>query len=307
MTNSQIIYNAAKAHGMTDEQLQQLTAAFNGDLPFHTIPEWSRRGYHVKSGEKPFFICDLWKHTNKPGKAAEEAAEATGENAPETDPHFYKKLAYIYAFNQVEKNAPAPDLDTIKQRFAELPGVVLTVKGEKTGAPVVWLTGETDAHVDAIKQSGGIWSNKKQAYYIKPSPAGEAPAPAPAEDKPAPAPALADQPQPKARSAWHKKSFFTIRRDSAAKAPTAQEVTGYTDGVFNYYAIGDESKTWYAIHPIFGLSVATGSTKAIAQKIAAGYADQIHKIEAAPDATMQKYAAMIQAAENGDNYAIPQF
>ena len=171
MTNTQIITNALTARGMTDDQLSQLLDAYHGDLPYHTIPEWARRGYHVKAGETPLFACDLWKHTSKPSRAAIEAAQEAGKDAPEQSPHFYKKLSYIYSFAQVEKAAPAPDLATIKGRLQGLPGLTLTVKGAQTSAPVVWLTGDTDAHTDAIKSVGGIWSNKKSAWYIKPAPA----------------------------------------------------------------------------------------------------------------------------------------
>ena len=45
MTNTEIITNALKARGMTDDQLSQLLTAYNGDLPFHTIPEWARRSF----------------------------------------------------------------------------------------------------------------------------------------------------------------------------------------------------------------------------------------------------------------------
>ena len=177
MTNTEIIANTLKARGMTDDQLQQLLTAYNEDLPFHTIPEWSRRGYHVKAEEKPLFDCYLWKHTSKPSRAAIEAAQEAGEDVPENPPHFYKKLSNIYSFAQVEKNAPAPDLATIKARFGSLPGLVLKVKGEKTGAPNVWFTGDVEKYADEIKAAGGIWSKKKSAYWVKPSAA-------PAEDKP---------------------------------------------------------------------------------------------------------------------------
>ena len=76
----------------------------------------------------------------------------------------------------MEKNAPAPDLATIKARFGSLPGLVLKVKGEKTGAPNVWFTGDVEKYADEIKAAGGIWSKKKSAYWVKPSAA-------PAEDK----------------------------------------------------------------------------------------------------------------------------
>ena len=266
MTNTEIIANTLKARGMTDDQLQQLLTAYNGDLPFHTIPEWSRRGYHVKAEEKPLFDCYLWKHTSKPSRAAIEAAQEAGEDVPENSPHFYKKLSYIYSFAQVEKNAAAPDLATIKARFGNLPGLVLKVKGEKTGAPNVWFTGDVEKYADEIKAAGGIWSKKKSAYWIKPgtAPAEDKPAapvpsimedapaaPAPMQARPAftlppvrlalPAPArLLALPAPKTDpepapapvpGPWKKCSFYTIRRDKEDDKQKPHKVDGYTDGI----------------------------------------------------------------------------
>lgn len=188
MTNTTIIINALKARGMTDDQLSQLLTAYHGDLPFHTAPEWSRRGYHIKADAAPLFDCYLWKHTSKPSRAAVEAAQEVGEDVPENSPHFYKKLSNIYSFAQVEKNAPAPDLATIKARLDSLPGLTYIVKGEKTGAPNVWITAGADDHAETIKALGGIWSKKKAAYWIKPA----APVPSIMEDAPAvPAPTQA--------------------------------------------------------------------------------------------------------------------
>jgi len=141
----------------------------------------------AKQGKTPLFfvedgrpigiiaVADTVKATSR---AAIEAAQEAGEDVPENSPHFYKKLSNIYSFAQVEKNAPAPDLATIKARFGSLPGLVLKVKGEKTGAPNVWFTGDVEKYADEIKAAGGIWSKKKSAYWVKPSAA-------PAEDKPA--------------------------------------------------------------------------------------------------------------------------
>lgn len=342
MTNTEIITNALKARGMTDDQLSQLLTAYNGDLPFHTIPEWSRRGYHVKADASPLFECDLWKHTSKPSRAAIEAAQEAGEDVPENSPHFYKKLSYIYSFSQVEKNAPAPDLATIKARFGNLPGLVLKVKGEKTGAPNVWFTGDVEKYADEIKEAGGIWSKKKSAYWVKPStePATAedkpaAPVPSMMEDAPAaPVPAMQDQPAftlppvrlalpaparllalpaPKAdpepapapvSGPWKKCSFYTIRKEKGDKHPTPHKADGYTDGIFNYYAIGTTSKQWHAIHPVFGLSVYHSTTRQKAQAGALVYLDQVSKAEANPTAVMQKYADMMKAAQDGGNLSL---
>lgn len=311
MTNTEIITNSLKARGMTEEQLEKLLTAYNGDLPYHTIPEWSRRGYHVKAEEKALFTCDLWRHTNKPSRAAIQAAQDAGTDAPETSPHFYQKLSYIYSFSQVEKNVPAPDLDTLKARLANLPGLILTVKGEKTVSPIVWLTGDTDAHAEEIKRFGGIWSNKKSAFYIKPGTAAAPadkksaePDPDPSQHKKPDSVYLTACPGKRIPGPWSKKSFYTIRRDKGDKVPTAHKADGYTDGVFNYYTIGDKHKIWYAVHPIFGLSVADASSRKDAQALSQERIEQVKKVEENPDATMQKYAAMIQAAEDGDNVTL---
>ena len=309
MTNTEIITNALKARGMTDDQLSQLLDAYKGDLPFHTIPEWSRRGYHVKAGETPLFTCDLWKHTSKPSRAAIEAAQEAGEEVPEQSPHFYRKLSYIYSFAQVEKNATAPDLLTIKARFGSLPGLVLTVKGEKTGAPNVWLSGDVEKYADEIKAAGGIWSQKKSAYWIKPGTA-------PAEEKPAaPASAPARKTAPKMETwtvhpgrrtpqPWKKCSFYTYRKAGEDGAPVADLVDGYTDGIFNYYASGRKSKQWHAIHPVYGLSVAYESTRQAAQARALELTDNLRKLEANPTPAMQAAADAIRTAQDGGNLSL---
>ena len=339
MTNTEIIANALKARGMTDDQLSRLLDAYKGDLPFHTIPEWSRRGYHVKADAAPLFECYLWKHTSKPSRAAIEAAQEAGEEAPEKSPHFYKKLSHIYSFSQVEKNAAAPDLATIKARFGNLPGLTLTIKGEKTGAPNVWFTGDVEKYADEIKAAGGIWSKKKSAYWVKPSTATAedkpaAPVPSMMEDAPAaPVPAMQDRPAftlPPVRLAlpaparllalpapkadpepapapvpgpWKKCSFYTIRRNKDGK-PAPERMDGYTDGVYNYYASGNKSKQWHAIHPVYGLSVAYESTRQAAQARALELSESVRKLEAQKDARLQAYADAIRAAQDGGNLSL---
>ena len=70
---------------------------------FHTFAEWKRMGYSVKKGQHAALVCNLWKYTDKPGKAAREAAAAAGEDAPESDPHFYMAKAHLFSALQVEK------------------------------------------------------------------------------------------------------------------------------------------------------------------------------------------------------------
>ena len=341
MTNTEIIYKAAIAHGIPQEQLDACLQ--RGDLPFHTAADWSKRGYQVQKDAAPLFDCYLWKHTNKPSAATIKAAQEKGDKAPEQSPHFYQKLSYIYGPAQVERTPTAPDLATLKARLDTLPGLSYKVKGEKTGSPNVWLSGDVDTHAETIKALGGIWSKKKAAYWIKPSaataPAEDKPAapvpsimedapsiPAPVQNRPAftlppvrlalpaparllalPAPAPKADPEPAPAPVpgpWKKCSFYSIRRDKGEKHPTPHKVDGYTDGIFNYYAIGTASKVWHAVHPVFGLSVYHSTTRQKAQAGALVYLDQIAKADANPTAVMQKYADMMKAAQDGGNLSL---
>ena len=337
MTNTEIIYNAAIAHGIPQEQLDACLQ--RGDLPFHTAADWSKRGYQVQKDAAPLFDCYLWKHTNKPSAATIKAAEDAGKEAPEQSPHFYQKLSYIYGPAQVERTPAAPDLATLKARLDALPGLTYKVKGEKTSSPNVWLSGDVEAHAETIKALGGIWSKKKSAYWIKPSTAtaGDKPAapvpsimedapaaPAPMQARPAftlppvrlalPAPArLLALPAPKADpepapapvpGPWKKCSFYTIRRDKEDDKQKPHKVDGYTDGIYNYYAIGKRSKTWYVIHPVYGLSIVWMETRQATQARALELSDKIRDMASKPDARLQAYADMMKAAQDGGNLSL---
>ena len=337
MTNTEIIYKAAITHGIPQEQLDACLQ--RGDLPYHTAADWSKRGYQVQKDAAPLFDCYLWKHTNKPSAATIKAAEDAGKEAPKQSPHFYQKLSYIYGPAQVERTPAAPDLATLKARLDALPGLIYKVKGEKTGSPNVWLSGDVEAHAETIKSLGGIWSKKKSAYWIKPgtAPAEDKPAapvpsimedapaaPAPMQARPAftlppvrlalPAPArLLALPAPKADpepapapvpGPWKKCSFYTIRKEKGDTKPTAHKADGYTDGVYNYYASGEKAKQWHAIHPVYGLSVAYANTRQATQARALELTDKIRDMEAKKDARLIAYANAIRAAQDGGNLSL---
>ena len=103
---------------------------------------------------------------------------------------------------------------------------------------------------------------------------------------------------------WKKCSFYTIRRDKTDKGMTAHRAEGFTDGLFNYYSAGDKSKVWHAVHPVFGLSVANASTRKAAQADALKNLDKIRAAEATMDPRTDKCAAMIRAAQDGDNMTL---
>lgn len=56
-----------------------------------------------------------------------------------------------------------------------------------------------------------------------------------------------------------KTEFYTMIRDRETQKICAALVRGYTDGTFLYYR-NAECKTWHAVHPMVGLSVARGDT-----------------------------------------------
>ena len=133
MTNNEIIFEAVRS-SFTPAQLAELVnaiypaekisarranvtitipegsdetpdAVFNAMLAaetFHTFAEWKRMGYSVKKGQHAALVCNLWKYTDKPGKAAREAAAQAGQDAPESDPHFYMAKAHLFNALQVE-------------------------------------------------------------------------------------------------------------------------------------------------------------------------------------------------------------
>lgn len=89
--------------GNADTAEDIFTAMLAADT-FHTFAEWKRMGYSVKKGQHAALVCNLWKYTDKPGKAVKEAAAAAGQDAPETDPHFYMAKSHLFNALQVEKS-----------------------------------------------------------------------------------------------------------------------------------------------------------------------------------------------------------
>lgn len=86
------------------ETPEQIITAQMAAESFHTFQEWKRLGYSVKKGQHAALTCQLWRYTDKPGKAAQEAATAAGADPQEADPHFYRTKAHLFHALQVERN-----------------------------------------------------------------------------------------------------------------------------------------------------------------------------------------------------------
>lgn len=122
MTNNEIIISEAIKHGIYTKAEAQAIVAAKGCLPIHTFAEWKKAGYSVKRGEHAAITCDLWKYTERPGKAAKaaraEAAKA-GQNGPDADapdPHYYMAKAHLFTRDQVK---PAGQDDAPKAKTPE--------------------------------------------------------------------------------------------------------------------------------------------------------------------------------------------
>lgn len=62
---------------------------------------------------------------------------------------------------------PKTAAEKIASRWSQLDGLTATIKGAQTAAPVVWLSGDTQKHAQAIEADGGKWSAKRAAYYFR--------------------------------------------------------------------------------------------------------------------------------------------
>ena len=79
MTNAEIIANACKLQGITEE--------------VHTFARWKKMGYSVKKGEHAIMKTTIWK-------AKERQIEIDGKE--ETDLSMFMKTAHFFGRSQVE-------------------------------------------------------------------------------------------------------------------------------------------------------------------------------------------------------------
>lgn len=99
-------------------------------------------------------------------KAQREAADAAAALAEAQQAAGDAKAAAQAQPATVEAK-PQNNIDMVAARFAEIPGIVITVKGAQTASPVAWLSGETQSHADELKAAGAKWSQKRSAFYFK--------------------------------------------------------------------------------------------------------------------------------------------
>lgn len=123
-------------------------------LPLRPEPKTARavRAYFVESESSN----ELFQAQNEIAQAQNEIAQLRNELAQ----------AQNALAQQAQPATTKPAAVEVAARFADLPGVTTTIKGAQTAAPVIWLSGDTEQHAEAIKAAGGKWSNKRSAFYV---------------------------------------------------------------------------------------------------------------------------------------------
>lgn len=228
----------------------------------HTFDYWKKEGKSVKLHEKALIECYLWKYTTKPSKAQREAAEAEGKEAA-PDPHYYPTKSHLFSCLQVQDSKPAP-----AARFS------------------------STAEIMAYNKK--LAAERKAAKEAAAKAAAEQPA-----SKPTPEiiPASVTDKKP---GGWKKCSFYAICTTPQNPTNHAEKRDGYTDGVFNYYALHlGKATIWYAVHPAYGVSIGPGQNSRSAAKTAAfELLESVAKMEKAPSERLKNCAAMVAAAQN---------
>lgn len=99
---------------------------------------------------------------------------------------------------------------------------------------------------------------------------------------------------------WKKCSFYAICTTPQNPTNHAEKRDGYTDGVFNYYALHlGKATIWYAVHPTYGVSIGPGKNSRSAAKTAAfELLESVAKMEKTPSERLKNCAAMVAAAQN---------
>lgn len=99
---------------------------------------------------------------------------------------------------------------------------------------------------------------------------------------------------------WKKCSFYAICTTPQNPTSHAEKRDGYTDGVFNYYALRlGKAAIWYAVHPAYGVSIGPGQNSRSAAKTAAfELLESVAKMEKTPNERLKSCAAIVAAAQN---------
>lgn len=316
-TPEQIAAIAAKATTTDDDgnekpaSVADVEAVLAAD-ELHTIAKWNSLNKRIRTGEKSLITCYLWKYTTKPSKEQREAAEAEGKEAA-PDPHYYPTKSHLFSCLQVQDSKPAP-----AARFSSTAEIIAYNKKlaaeRKAAAKAAAEQADTKNALDVLKQTE---CKAKAAFLAVPETDRKAQAEAlsawrkarqdiaaaekPAEPTTKPAPEIIPAGvTDKKPGGWKKCSFYAICTTPQNPTNHAEKLDGYTDGVFNYYALHlGKATIWYAVHPAYGVSIGPGQNSRSAAKTAAfELLESVAKMEKTPSERLKNCAAMVAAAQN---------
>ena len=316
-TPEQIAAIAAKATTTDDDGNEKPASVADVEIilaaqQLHTIAKWNSLKKRIRTGEKSLITCYLWKYTTKPSKEQREAAEAEGKEAAPA-PHFYPTKSYLFSCLQVEDAKAAP-----AARFSSTAEIIAYNKKlaaeRKAAAKAAAEQADTKNALDVLKQTE---CKAKVAFLAVPETDRKAQAEAlsawrkarqdiaaaekPAEPTTKPAPEIIPAGvTDKKPGGWKKCSFYAICTTPQNPTNHAEKRDGYTDGVFNYYALHlGKATIWYAVHPAYGVSIGPGKNSRNAAKAAAfELLESVAKMEKTPSERLKNCAAMVAAAQN---------
>lgn len=316
-TPEQIAAIAAKATTTDDDGNEKPASVADVEIilaaqQLHTIVKWNSLKKRIRTGEKSLITCYLWKYTTKPSKEQREAAEAEGKEAAPA-PHYYPTKSHLFSCLQVQDSKPAP-----AGRFSSTAEIIAYNKKlaaeRKAAAKAAAEQADTKNALDVLKQTE---CKAKAAFLAVPETDRKAQAEAlsawrkarqdiaaaekPAEPTTKPAPEIIPAGvTDKKPGGWKKCSFYAICTTPQNPTNHAEKRDGYTDGVFNYYALHlGKATIWYAVHPAYGVSIGPGQNSRSAAKTAAfELLESVAKMEKTPNERLKSCAAMVAAAQN---------
>lgn len=142
-------------------------------LPIKPVPKICRavKSYFVEpsNAAKPVQNSDKEKAEIADLRDRLNAAQAEAATLRETISQQAAEMASLREAAQCaqEPSTQKETAESIVSRFCELPGIIATVKGAQTAAPVVWISGNVEQNAEAIKAAGARWSAKRGAYYYR--------------------------------------------------------------------------------------------------------------------------------------------
>lgn len=155
----------------TDERVNRIRFLFDQPPDEETLQELKRLGFRGAKASLSYQAPRTPKYIRRARRLAEQLREPFPRDLSRQERAtllVYAK-AILSALNDTEADSKqfteVTEAERIAAHFADLGGVTITIKGAQTDSPVIWLSGDTEAHEKEIAARGGKWSGKRSAWY----------------------------------------------------------------------------------------------------------------------------------------------